>query len=159
VKTQSYGMARTTGYRPNTLILGPLVMAGLMNNTAVLERIKYSERGIVTEALLASLFEVDRVVVTWAIQNTANQGGTDTFDFMNGKNALLCYSAPNPGLQTPTAGYIFSWAGFLGSGGTGVRVKRFRMEHLEADRIEGEMAFDMKVVSPDLGVFFSGIVQ
>ena len=131
----------------------------LSRNVAILERIKYSERGIITEELLRAVFNVDRLVVTWAIQNTGNQGGADAFDFMNGKNALLCYSAPSPGLQTPTAGYIFSWAGFLGSAATGTRVKRFRMEAIESDRIEGEMAFDMKVVAPDLGVFWSGAVQ
>lgn len=159
IKFQGVGMARTTGYRPNTLILGPFVMEALMRNPAILERIKYSERGIITEDLLRGLFEVDRVLVTWAIENTANQGATDAFDFMSGKSALLCYTAPNPSIMTPTAGYIFAWAGFLGAGAAGTRVKRFRMEHLESDRIEGEMAWDMKVVSNDMGVYFDAAVQ
>lgn len=159
INKQIVGMARASGYRPNTLIIGPLVWDALTRNTAILERIKYSERGIITEELMRAVFNVDRLLVTWAIQNTANNGATDAFDFLNGKNALLCYSAPNPGLQTPTAGYIFSWAGLLGSGATGTRVKRFRMEPIESDRIEGEMAFDMKIVAPELGVFFSGAVQ
>ena len=33
------------------------------------------------------------------------------------------------------------------------------MEHLKSDRIEGEMAWDQKVVSDDLGAFFNGIVS
>jgi hypothetical protein len=32
------------------------------------------------------------------------------------------------------------------------------MEHLEADRVEGEMAFDQKMVASDLGVYFTSAV-
>jgi hypothetical protein len=32
------------------------------------------------------------------------------------------------------------------------------MEHLESDRIEGEMAFDMKLVGADLGVFGASVI-
>lgn len=159
VNQQMVGMARTTGYRPNTIVMGPLVMTALQNNTSILERIKYSERGIITEDLLRAVFNVDRVLVTWGIENTANQGGTDAFDFMSGRDMLLCYTAPNPAIMQPTAGYIFAWSGFMGAGAYATRIKRFRMEAIESDRIEGQMAFDMKVVSPDLGVFMASAVQ
>jgi hypothetical protein len=33
------------------------------------------------------------------------------------------------------------------------------MEEIASVRVEGEMAFDMKVVSPDVGIFFSSVVQ
>jgi hypothetical protein len=32
------------------------------------------------------------------------------------------------------------------------------MEHIAADRIEGEMTYDMKVVSPDMGIFLTSAV-
>jgi hypothetical protein len=35
-------------------------------------------------------------------------------------------------------------------------MKTIRMEHLGADRIEIEMAFDLKQVGADLGVYLSG---
>ena len=77
---------------------------------------------------------------------------------MTGNSALLCYSAPNPGLLTPSAGYTFMWTGVSGGLGTTVGVSRFRMEELKADRVEGEIAFDNKVVGADLGYFWDGIV-
>jgi hypothetical protein len=40
----------------------------------------------------------------------------------------------------------------------GTRMKQFRLEAIASDRIEGEMAFDMKVISSILGVFFSGVI-
>jgi hypothetical protein len=73
-------------------------------------------------------------------------------------DALLCYSAPNPGLMTPSAGYMMAWNGFLGAGPSGNRIKRFRMEHLASDRIEGELAFAAQQVSTDLGCFFLNVV-
>lgn len=95
-----------------------------------------------------------------AINNTANEGATESNDWIfNGKSALLCYSAPSPGLQQPSAGYTFSWNGLFGAQGYGTRIKRFRMEHLASDRIEGEMAYTTKVVAPELGTFYSALVS
>lgn len=153
---QSIGMARRSGFRPNTLVMGPLVYNALLNNAAIIERIKYSSPAFPTEELLRRALGVERMFVTWGIQTTANYGAaTPTFDFLSADSMLLCYTTPTPALQTPTAGYIFSWDGFLGAGAYGGRIKRFRMEAIESDRIEGEMAFDMKVVSPEMGVFFT----
>ena len=158
VRAQATGMKRTTGYRPNVMAISPEVYDVLLDHPTILERIKYTERGIVSDALLASLFEVDRVVVIDTIQNTANLGATDAMSFLVGKHAGLFYSNPNPGLMQPSAGYIFPWTGLLGGGAYSTRIKRFRMEAIASDRIEGEMAFDQKVIAADLGVFFSAAV-
>jgi hypothetical protein len=45
-----------------------------------------------------------------------------------------------------------------GASSSGYRIKRFRMENIEADRIEGQMAFDYRVVAPELGYFFATAV-
>ncbi len=159
VSTQVLGMARRTGFRPNVLVMGPDVWNGLINNASIIERIKYSERGIITEELLRAVFQVDRVVVTWTIENTAPRGAPDAFNFMNSKSALLVYAPANAGIQVPSGGYLFTWAGFLGAAAFGTRIRRFRMEPIQSERVEGEMAFDMKVVAADVGVFYSGAVQ
>lgn len=160
INVQIVGMARKTGYRPNTLVMGPQVWDALTRNATILERIKYTGGGgWVTEDIMAKAFNVGRILVTWGIQNSASQGDPEAMDFLNGKDVLLCYSAPRPGLRTPTAGYVFTWSGLLGQGAYSTRIKQFRMEHIASDRIEGEMAFDMKVVAPELGVFFSDAVQ
>ena len=80
---------------------------------------------------------------------------------MYGKDALLLYVPARPGLKTPSAGYIFAWSGMLGAGAFGTRMVRIPipLKGNGAERIEGEMAFDMKVVSADLGTFFHDIVQ
>lgn len=157
-------VAGNTGFRPNTLTLGRAVFDALLDHPDIVDRVKYSFQGqagnpaLTNTQVLAQLFEVDRVLVSDAVVNTAQKGQTEASSFILGKNALLSYAAPTPSLLVPSAGYTFSWTGFFGAGNMGVRIKKFRMEWLESDRIEGEMAFDQKLVGADLGYFFSGAV-
>jgi hypothetical protein len=160
VADQIVTMASQTGYRPNTFVMTPAVFYALKNHEEILDRIKYTEKGIVTADLLAALFEVDKVLVAWAVVNTAGQGAADDIDFIMGKHALLCYVNPKPALKKPSAGYIFTWTGLLGAGAFGNRIVRLPMDMLGlgTERIEGEIAFDTKVIAQDLGVFFKDIV-
>jgi hypothetical protein len=153
-------MASETGYKPNTLVLSPFAFNALKNHEDILDRIKYTQKGIVTADLLATLFEVDHVYVAWSVVNSAAKGAAADVDFIMGKHALLCYSNPNPGLRKPSAGYIFAWTGLEGAGAYGNRIVRLPMDllGLGTERIEGEMAFDIKKVCGDLGVFFKDIV-
>jgi hypothetical protein len=149
----------TTGFEPNTLVLGYDVFKELKNHPDLVDRIKYTSSSVITTDMIARMFDVDRVVVSKAVKATNNEGATGAYDFTAGKNALLCYSAPSPGLLQPSAGYIMSWTGVSGGLGQTIGSSRFRMESVKADRIEAEMAFDMKVVAADLGYFFASVVS
>jgi len=152
-----------TGYKPNVLALGPYVYKELRNHSDILDRIKYTQKGVVTADLLATLFDVEKVVVASAVKNSAAQGGTESTDFIMGKHALLAYVPPRPALRTPSAGYIMSWIGegFAGAGMFGNRIAKIPMDWLGlgTTRIEGEMAFACELVSSDLGGFFNSIVE
>lgn len=152
-------MAKLTAYKPNTLVMGAEVWDWLQDHPDFLDRIKWTQKGVVTEDLLAGLIGVDKVYTAWSVKNTSAEGETAAYDFNLGKNALLMHVASSPGLNTPSAGYTFTWSGLFGSGRNGIRIKRFRMEHIESDRIEGEEAIDQKVVASELGYFFSGAVS
>lgn len=160
VTNRTTAMAELTGQRPNTLVLGATVFQALKNHEDILDRIRYTQKGIVTVDLLAALFDVERVIIAWAVQNTAAKKATEANSFILGRGALLCYSAPRPALKTATAGYTFAWKGLKGAGAFGNNIGRIQMPWLGegTERIEGEMAYDMKVVAADLGVFFDSIV-
>lgn len=153
-------MASQTGFKPNTIVCSPKVFYALKNHEDILDRIKYTQKGIVTADLLATLFEVDNFYVAWGVVNTANQGATDNINFIMGNHLLLCYVNPKPAIKKPSAGYIFSWTGFDGAGDYGNRMVRIPMDQLGigTERIEGEIAFDCKLIAQDLGVFFADIV-
>jgi len=162
VRAAKRSIAERTGFEPNKLVLGRAVYDALLDHPDIIDRLKYGQTagGVANTSTndLASLFKVDEILVMNAVENTAKEGAAASHSFIGGKNALLCHAATAPGLMTPTAGYTFSWTGLLGAGGEGNRIKSFRMEQLGADRIEIDMCFDQKLVSADLGQFFSGIV-
>ena len=161
ITSAAVDMASATGYKPNTLLLSPKAFNALKNHDDILDRIRYTQKGIVTADLLATLFEVDKVLVGWGVVNSAAKGAADDVDFIMGKHALLCYANPRPALKKPSAGYIFSWSGLEGAGNYGNRIVRLPMDvlGLGTERIEGEIAFDCKQVCKDLGVFFKDIVS
>jgi hypothetical protein len=162
VRTAKRAIAEKTGYEPNKLVLGRPVFDALLDNPSIIDRIKYGQTpgdaAMARQDMLARLFGVDEVVVMNAVENTAKEGQSNSHSFIGGKVAMLCYTAPQPGLMTPSAGYTFSWTGLLGAGAEGNRIKSFRMEALSADRVEIDMCFDQKLVSADLGWFWTSIV-
>jgi len=151
-----------TSFKPNVMVVSPYVHMHLRNHADILDRIKYTERGIVTKELLAALFEVDKYLVAEGVKNTSAKGATESTNFIAGKHCLLAYAAPSPGIKQPTAGYTFSWTGLNNANSKlGTTMSTFEMPWLGkgTKRIEGEMAFDLKLVAADLGAFFSGIVE
>ena len=70
VDKQADNMMRLTGYRPNKMVVGTQVHRVLKNHPDVLDRIRYTQEGIVTEQLLASLLGVDEYMVARATNNT-----------------------------------------------------------------------------------------
>lgn len=156
---------KNSGNKANTLVLGANAITVLKNHPDIIDRIKYTQRGVVTTDLLASLFDVEQILVSYATktdvleQGDAREQDADaTYDFISDPDsALLCYSPKSPSLMTPAAGYTFTWNGYAAGNNYGIRMSNFRMEHIRADRIEGEMTYDMRVVSPDMGVFLTNV--
>lgn len=167
IEAQIWSIKRQTAKFPNRFVLGAGVWEVLKNHDEIVQRIKYTQRGIVTTDLLASLIAPPgvtdfRVLVAASIQNTAAEGATDSFSFIAGTNdALLLYAEPEPGIMVPSAGYIFTWVGLLGAGAFGSRISQIPAPLLGIGtvRIEGELAFSTKIVGADLGVFFLNCVS
>ena len=151
----------STGFEPNQITMGRPVYDALVDHPDVVGRIDRGQTKGAAKAnlvTLADLFEVDKVLIMNAIQNTAKEGQAAVHSFIGGKNCLLSYAPAAPGLMTPSAGYTFNWTGLVGSGSEGMRIKRFRLEAIASDRIEIDMSYDQKKVSADLGYFMSDIV-
>lgn len=160
IDVQKRSVKSNTAYLPNSVVFADDTFFAVKNNPQVLDRIKYTQRAIVTEDLLASLLQLKDCWVSQAVLNSAAEGQAASMGFLTSKTALLVYSNPTPGIMMPSGGYTFSWVGQFGAGANGEgRIKSFRMEQLASDRIEGEMAFDLKLVGADLGVFFTACIS
>ncbi len=166
IEAQVWAIKQVTGKFPNRFIMGEAVWQKLKNNSEVVERIKYTQRGITTPEILASLIAPPgvndfQILVAAAIINSAAEGATDSFGFIvTAKDALLLYAEPNPGIMVPSAGYIFAWTGLDGAGAFGSVITQIPMPWLGRNtvRIEGEIAFSTKLVGVDLGCLFHAAV-
>ena len=147
--------------RPNKLALGMDVFVALKNNAAIKERIKYSgttqNPAIVTETVLAQIFGVDQVVVLDATYNDAKVGEADNMKYVcDSKGALLLYAPDTPQIDSPSAGYLFTW-NIEGNNYIAVRTYEGKpASHTEL--LEGIIAYDMKKTSDDLAIFFKDCV-
>jgi len=148
-----------TGFEPNTLVLGYSVFSKLKQHPTIKDQFKYVSANSITAEMMAQFFDVERVLVAKATYATNVEGETAAYSLIQGSHALLCYVNPRPSLMSPSAGYVFGWRGISQGMGVNMAFSRFRMEQLKSDRVEGEFAYDMKVVGADLGYFFASAVS
>jgi hypothetical protein len=132
------------GRDPNKLVLGKEVFDKLVNHPALLDRIKYSQTGIVTAALMAVVFGVDEVLVAESLYNTVKKNQTASLSRLWGKKALLCYSEPTPGLKKISLGYTYEFS-------PRQTMAPFRDENNIGDVIRVKEDIDEKLMSADCG--------
>jgi hypothetical protein len=147
-----------TGMTPNRMVLGYDVFNKLKRHPTVRDYYKYVSADVITPQMLAAVFEIEQVMVAGAVYATNVEGETGAYNFVHGKNALLCYAAPRPSKMLPSAGYLFGWTGVSQGMGVEVAIEKFDIRSTKVTRIEGTLAFDHKKVAADLGYFFSGVV-
>lgn len=155
-------MARATGFMPNTLVLGAGVKRVLRSHPDLNDRIKYTQRGVVDDGILASLFEVETVITARSVYNSAAEGAANSFQFIADEESMwLGYIDPNPATNSPTAIGLFSWTGLIPgfTNQIGGVIERGRDERAHSDYFQGRMAWDMKLVASDLGIFFNKAVD
>lgn len=155
---------KATGRKANTLVLAQSVRDVLIQNSSLTDLIKYSQKGILTDDLLAEIFDVDRIIVGGMVEATSAKGAaTTTTDYVLGRSALLCYVPESASLMTPSAGYTLAWknggaATGMDPNSQGIFTRQFRMEHLKSQRVEAEIYYDMKKVADECGYFFYNAV-
>lgn len=92
---------------PNTAVMGATTFKALKNHPKILERLTYSQLGVVTPQLLAAILDLDRIFIGKAIW--ASDDGTTTTDIWADK-LLLAYVRPaqagaNRSVYEPNFGY------------------------------------------------------
>ena len=123
----------TTGKESKDMVIGRQVWSILRNHPDFIERIKYTQKGVLTEDLVASLLGLDNLYIGRAMEVTSKEGvSPDVFSYIFGKAALLLYVSERPSLMSATAGITFHW----NKRGGLTFVKRIRDEKAGYDRIE-----------------------
>lgn len=157
---------KSGGFKPNTMVVTKAVRDVLVDHPDILARLNggatVSNTALITDAKLAEIFEVERFFVMEAIENTAAEGATESNSFIGGNDVLLCYTPSSAGLRSPAAGLTFAWNSLPGVSNLGVTVESFTGDFLRvegiAEEIHVKMAYDQKIVGPDLGGFINSVL-
>jgi hypothetical protein len=102
-----------SGVKPNVLLIDFATYIALKQCAAILDKIKYTQRGVLTSDLLAALLELEEVIIGEAIVNTAKESKSGTsftskyvWEVNAGKGmGFLFYRPANPGRKVPAPGY------------------------------------------------------
>lgn len=152
---------QTSGVRPNTLIMSEQVLNVLKLHPALLDVIRYVQRGIVTEDLMKAAFGVENILVGSALKSNANAGqvppgGVEELDYIWGNGVVLAYINPRPGRKRVSLGYSFEWnKDGLGS----IQVRQWWEEGPKATFIEAERWYSQKIVSNVAGFLFNDVID
>ncbi len=161
IETGKLGILATTGYDPNTLVLGYQAFQALKQHPDIRAQIQYTDSKSITSDMIGAIFDIPpgRVFVSKSVYATNNEGETPAYSLIHGKSAWLGYVDPNPGPETASAGYTFVWTGVSQGLGMNAAVNSFYIPQRKVQRYEIEMAWANKAVATDLGFFYSNIVQ
>lgn len=125
---------------PNTAVIPYQVMSKLEDHEDFIERIKYSERAVLTPELIAAIVGLPNVI----IPGTGIATGADLVPgYLWGKDVLLAWVPPRAGLKIPAFAYEFVW-GY--GGGTKQIVDRWRENKRKSDVIRCQRRYDLKLV-------------
>jgi hypothetical protein len=109
IETGKQTVHSATHMAVNTMVIGKQAWDKLKYHPALLERVKYSQRGQMTPDLVASLLEIERIVIGAAGYQTAKEGQTNAMSYIWGKDILLAYIAPRIAPKMLTLGLTYRW--------------------------------------------------
>jgi hypothetical protein len=134
-------------FRAPTLTVIPYqVMSKLEDHPDFIERIKYSQLGVTTEALIARILGVGRIVVPGAGYNSANIGQAESLGYIWGKDVLTLFNPARPSPKTPAFGYEFVW---VYPGGQTQVVDRWRETPRKSDLIRVSRRYTHEFMARD----------
>lgn len=153
---------RNNGLGVNKIVISKDIKRHLLTNSQILGRINGGATvvnpAMVNDTIIASIFEVDEII--WADAVSVAAGDT-TPSYMVSDRMLMVHDEPNGGMESATAGKIFSWD-TLPDASFGITVTTLDTPEQRfvnvAEKVKAEMTYDMKVTGATLGTYVSDLV-
>lgn len=145
INTACAHIMRVAGLKPNTMVIPYQSYMGAKEQPNLLEKIKYSERAVLTSDLIGSMFDIDKVLVGSSIYDASDEGNETltSVSFIWDATTLVCYSEPRPGIRKISAGYTFH----LSMKGNPYITKKWREEKRGGDLIEVSTMYQPKAIA------------
>lgn len=121
-----------SGKRANTMIFNNATLNVLKENNNVYTRLAYTKDQILTEQILAGVFDMKDVYVGTAYYETNQEGLDSTSTAIWPTDCLIAYFEPMPGIKKATAANMFR----VTERGAPYQVKKWFDNNIDADYIE-----------------------
>jgi len=156
VLTAKRTVSNNTGYDPNSMVVGYIVHAALVNHPDLIDRIKYVQGATMAamELAIGAALGVANYLVAKGTYSNTNEAAAFSATAIIDDDALICYVDPAPGIFGATAGKTFTW---LPGGGSGT-IFRDPARRNHSDVIQHKEQWDQVVTATDLGYFFADVV-
>ena len=122
----------------------------------ILDKIKYTQRGIVTAELIAAVFGVENLLVAGSVINGAAEGQTISPADIWSDDVILAHVENSQDLQAPNFGRTFAWIGQTGP--DGVIIESYRDEPKRSDVHRARHDVDEKLVGAECGYRLSDVL-
>lgn len=156
-KTAKTSVRTNSAKRANVWMLTYETALNLADHPSIKDLIKYTDPKSLQESGLPPVVRGLRIVEAAAIQDGATEGRAFAPSVIWGKNSIIAYINPAPGLKKVSLAYTFV-APDPTSGITGLATRRYRIEEKKGEYIETEMSYDFRMVSPGCGYLFQTVV-
>lgn len=144
VDSATIAIRRNSGKKANVIAMPDNTFKAAKEHTNIVDRVKHTSMQSVGPDILATLFNVERVLISGAVQNSAEEGLDDSLADLMTDTVFVGFVERSPGLKKPSALYTFSKdQQFM--------VERFRDDEKQGDTIRVSTFFDNKIVSSDCG--------
>jgi hypothetical protein len=123
---------KSVSMRPNVGVCGRLPFEVLKENTNIHERLKYVQKSILTDDILASIFDLDKLFVGESVKDSTKEGIAASDSFIWGDRFLVAYIPKNAGRRDVTAALNFRSSSY----GKPFSVKQWHDDARDGDIIE-----------------------
>jgi len=137
---------------PNTLLVSAKVHKVIKRHPQLLNIFKYTRGGVITIDMIKEALEVENYIVAGGIYNAANEEQTESLTDIWGRNAILAFVNPRPGLRQLSFAYLFRKQGYP-------LVERWRENALRCDWIRVNDKYDTAIVANTAAYLFQNPVS
>lgn len=139
------------GRKPNTMVLAYDTWLKIKEHPDILARIKITNDTILTVDLLKQLFGLERLLISMASYNSAEEGQTVSLSDMLSKKIFLAYVTPAPDLMRPSVGYTIQR--------NGLQAKTYREEQTNSEIARTSVNEVHKIVAADCGYLVTTVIS
>jgi len=150
VLTRALTIRNGCGRLPNVLVMPLEVYNALMTNPAIIARLATTNTQVLTEEVLAQLFNIDKVLISRAVYNSAQEGQAVVGAPVMNDSVWLGYVSPNPSRMDPSAGYLIQKESF--------KAESYYEVQSDSDVVRARILESAEVVSIDTAFLLTNVV-